>query len=146
MPVTYYPGQGPHSWRDERKWSHLIRLPGVKSGMKIPVACRLSACRHQLVTPRRIRITAEIDLSSQEVRVAQAEGPQIRWRTSPEQIPAASATVTVHHLINIPKDHPAALRITDFLPTARVELITTMRDRLVVKGNLLLQLAYIVRS
>lgn len=145
MPVTYYPDQGPHSWREERKWSHLIKLPGVKTGMKIPISCRLTACRHQLVTPRRIRITAEIDLSTQEVRVAQSDGPQIRWKASPECIPAASAIVTVHHLVNIPKDHPPALRISTFEPVARVEQITTMRDRLMVKGSLLLQLGYAVR-
>lgn len=145
MPVTYYPDQGPHNWRDERKWSHLIKLPGVKAGMKIPVSCRLMTCRQQLVTPRRVRVTAEIDLTSQEVRVAQSAGPQIRWRSNPEHIPAASATVTVDHLINIPKDHPAALRILTFEPVARVEQITTLRDRLVVKGCLFLQLGYAVR-
>lgn len=145
MPVTYYPDQGPKSWQDERKWSHLIKLPGVKSGMKIPLSCQVKVCQHQLVTPRRIRVTAEIDLSSQEVRVAQAEGPQIRWRSSPEQIPAASVVVTVHHLINIPKEQPAILRLESLQSNTRIEQITTMRDRLVVKGNLVMRLQYAIR-
>lgn len=142
MPVTHYPDDSPRSLPEERKWSHLIKLPGVKSGMKIPVSCRLVACRHQLITPRRVRVSADIDLSTQEVKVAQAEGPQVRWRLSPESIDPASAVINISHVINIPQEQPAILRIEDFLANARIEQVTTLRDRLVVKGSLLMQTRY----
>jgi hypothetical protein len=146
MPVTYYPDDSPHSLPEERKWSHLLKLPGVKSGMQIPVSCRLQNCQHQLVTPRRVRVSVEIDLSTQEVQLAQNDGPKVRWKVNPEVIPAASAVVSINHIIHIPKDQPAILRIEGFLANARIEQITTMRGRLVVKGTLLMQTKYKKRS
>lgn len=142
MPVTYYPENTPHDLPDQRMWSHLIKLPGVKSGMKIPVSCRLIACHHQLVTPRRVRVNADIDLSTQEVRVAETTGPRVHWKSNPETIPAATAVISISHIINVPKDQPAILRIEDFLANIRIEQITTLRDRLVVKGSLLMQTKY----
>jgi hypothetical protein len=145
MPVTFYPEQVPHQLQEERKWSYLIKIPGVRSGMRIPVSCRLINCEYRLITPRRVRIQAEIDLSTHELQLQQPEGPKVRWKGRLDSIPAASAVVTISHILTIGKDKPGILRLEDFQAEARVEQTTTMRDRLVVKGSLAMRGNYTAR-
>ncbi len=136
--ITHYPNRGPAHLPEERKWSHLIKLPGVKSGMKIPVKCEMVEYRYQLVTPRRVRVTAQVDISTEEVDVRPGNnktGPRVRWKVSPDTIPQASTKLTISHMINVPKDQPAILRIEKFDLSASIEQVTTLRDRVVVKGR-----------
>ncbi|MGI6344501.1 MAG: hypothetical protein ACOX18_05490 [Bacillota bacterium] len=143
--ITVYPDYGPLRWKEERQWSHLIKLPGVKSGMRIPVTCRLTSCQHRIVTPRRVRVQAEIDLSTEEIRLQSDQGPRVRWKSAPEVIPCVSASVTINHMIVIPKDQPAILQVSDFQAKGCVELVTVLRDRVIVKGSLKMQLEAMTR-
>ena len=146
MPVTFYPEQSPHQLEEERKWSYLVKIPGVRSGMRVPVSCRLMYCKQRLITPRRVRIQAEIDLVTREVKLHRPEGPRVRWKEGFDSIPTTSAVVTINHILAVTKDKPAILRIEDFRAESRIEQVTIMRDRLVVKGNLIMRGAYTVRS
>ena len=140
--ITYYPGDAVHRFTDNRRWSYLIKLPGVKAGLKIPVSCRLIECKQQLVTPRRVRVLASIDLTSAEVELQPATGAAVRWKVTPSVIPKASAFLTINHILNLPKEQPAIARLQGFTAHAHISQVIAMRDRLVVKGNLVIHIKY----
>lgn len=136
--ITHYPNRGPLHLPEERKWSHLIKLPGVKSGMRIPVKCETVEFHYQLITPRRVRVTAQVDISTEQINVRPGSqtGPRVRWKVSPDVIPQASTTLSISHIINVPKEQPAISRIEQFSLSPRIEQVTTLRDRVVIKGRL----------
>jgi len=142
--ITHYSNQEPWHLPEERIWSHLIKLPGVKSGMKMPVKCQIVDYDYQLVTPRRVRVTAQVDISTEQVslRSRDTTGPQVRWKANPDTIPRSSATLAISHIIIVPTDQPAILRIEQVALSVSVEQITTLRDRLVVKGRLNMDTKY----
>ena len=140
--ITYFPENVIHRWQEERRWSHVIKLPGVRASMQIPVVCRLLASNQKLITPRRLRITACIDLTSEEVHLQPTSGPKVRWKSLPSHIPCASAVVNINHISHIPREQPAIYTLENWHVNARILQVIALRDRLIVKGSLTIDIKY----
>lgn len=129
----------------KRPFSHVIRIDGLKSGLNIPVECAVMQLDYRLITPRRLKLMAGLRFTSGEVELYNyptVEGVRIYWKNKPRVLPPQQVLLRIDHIFKLPQDRPAARQITSVTPSIVIHQAGTLTNRLVINGELRLQIAY----
>ncbi|MDP3487739.1 MAG: hypothetical protein Q8S19_07385, partial [Bacillota bacterium] len=125
-----------------KPWTHLIKMPGLRGAPQVNVVCSAEEHKHGLVTPRRIRVKANINLSTAEISLTEP-GKKIVWSHLPASIARSTSHLNFEHIIPVPEGKPPIRRILSSEFKATVERVTTLRDRLIIKGTANIVINYI---
>lgn len=131
--ITFRPKGQNHRLELSKPWTHLIKMPGLRGTPHVNVACSAKDHKHGLVTPRRIRVKANINLSTAEISLTDP-GKTVTWSHLPKSIAQSTSHLDFEHIIHVPEEKPPIRRILSSEFKATVERVTTLRDRLIIKG------------
>lgn len=139
--ITYRPKGQQHRLDLSRPWTHLIKLPGLRGTPKINVKCYANESKCLLVTPRRVRIKANINLSTDEINLVES-GKSITWRHLPTHIARSTSHLSFEHILHVPETMPSVRKIISSEFRTVIERVTTLRDRLIIKGTANIVITY----
>lgn len=139
--ITFRPRGQSHKLEVTRPWTHLIKLPGLRGAPEVKVTCTAEHNKYGLVTPRRVRIKSSIALSTGEIKLVNPETP-VKWSHLPSTIACSTSTLDFEHIVHIPDSKPPARKVLSSELKASIEKVTTLRDRLIIKGTASIVITY----
>jgi hypothetical protein len=125
----------------ERPWTHLVRMPGLRGNPEVEVTCDGQLLNATLVTPRRIRVRCSITICTAEIQIV-SPNERIRWRHLPESLARSTSETSLQGIIHIPDELSPARCLERVGILTSVERVTTMKDRLIVKGRIEFNIEY----
>lgn len=139
--ITFRPRGQNHKLEVTRPWTHLIKMPGLRGTPQVNVTCTVLYNKHGLLTPRRVRIKSNISLSTSEIKLVDPE-LTVKWSHLPSTMACSTSTLEFEHIVHIPESKPPARRVLSFDLKASIEKVTTLRDRLIIKGTASMAITY----
>jgi len=139
--IIFRPKGQSHRLELTRPWTHLIKMPGLRGAPEVKISCTSSEHRHSLITPRRVRVRATINLSTGEISLTEP-GKRITWSHLPDTIARSTAHLDFEHIVHVPEGKPPIRKVTGCEFKSRIDKVTTLRDRLIIKGTASITLTY----